>query len=235
MGAQLANTQAHERVRAVAEQALVMGELTVRFHIDKCGSLERARSMARGFQVSFASMRARSRRRSANFATNATVDPRSDYDAIVCSSRPLPDGQGWEIHMTVQTASMDWDIVDKHGQPVAQDAWVDKEWEAAFKNPEVFNRDPRRMRRLLKAAPWLRDALAMYKLKDPDEVLSLDDLEGRASEEAVAAAARLQVAPAPQSTTQSHRFDLGAGTSVTVARTKDLADMSDDEIWGEGQ
>lgn len=203
-----ATTMAQERVRSVAEQALALGELTLAFYATKCGGLDAAKAKAKSFQSSFASMRARSRRRMPQML-NIAIDPKSPYDDLVCSCFPMDNGEGWNIHMSKSIVSDDWVILDKNGDVINSDAWIDSELMAVITKPREFDNDPERLRRLLQAVPALRDDLPRLKLADPDAVTTLDDLEAgynpKRAEEA------MHVAP----------------------KVADLAQLGDEDIFGE--
>lgn len=159
---------------------MLVGSLTVKFNLERHGSLERCKTAARSFQVSFNSMRARDRRRKPGTPGSLGIDPKSDYDRIACMSRPIANSRGWEIYLTTEGGDADFEICDREGNPLVNDTIADNEVKALVKDAGQFAKDPERLRRLLRMRPALSEMLAGFGLKHPDRIESLDDLEGDA-------------------------------------------------------
>lgn len=156
---------------------MLVGQLTLKFSLERHGSLERAKTAARSFQVSFNSMRARDRRRKPGVQGTFGIDPKSEYDRIVCQLRPMRDGMGFEIFLSASAEQEDWELCDGNGVPLVDDTIADNEVKALVKDAGQFARDPERLRRLLRMRPALGEMLVGFGLKHPDRIESLDDLE----------------------------------------------------------
>lgn len=94
------------RARKLADLVLSnQGVVTADATVDKFGSVEACRSVVRGIQTSFSSMRSVDRDREANKVMGAGLSNKelwvkSRYDNVQCSIRPLPDGRGWRAEFS---------------------------------------------------------------------------------------------------------------------------------------
>lgn len=99
-----ATTPAAERVRDLADRALALPEgLIITFDLTRYGSLANAATSARSFQVAFSAMRAKARRKSVPSVRRDSIGSdtnyKGPYDSLACAKRPLPNGEGFTIHL----------------------------------------------------------------------------------------------------------------------------------------
>lgn len=152
MAAPYTDTPSYAAVRAAADQALVdPNGVTVNFTVARHGSLENCQHLARGFQVSFASMRARERKLSgaqlSEHKHSIISYAEGRYDKLVCQRSILPGGLGWTVGL-YPTALMlaQLDIVSNSTGEAIQNVGVgqspyDKAYEAVIRT--CFMKPPR--------------------------------------------------------------------------------------------
>lgn len=87
--------------------------LTVKFTVDRLGSLEACHTRARSTQNTFTSLRARSRRLNPEEKASAYHTKRGPYDGLVCRREPLPHNEGWCVRFLHATNI--WDDVEITG------------------------------------------------------------------------------------------------------------------------
>lgn len=126
-------------VRRIADEALERPEgLTITFHTRDYESLEQANTKARGFQTSFSALRTRERKQRQRRVRNVLV-PDDDvvglYDALACQKLPMPNGEGFAVHLIPETAlRFDDNVIDRAtGEPI-----------------EMFDADTRMLRKIVK-------------------------------------------------------------------------------------
>jgi hypothetical protein len=125
----VAYTANFSSVQAAADRALdAPSGITIRFTVERHGSLAQCEHLARGFQKSFSSIRARARRISRTVrGESATIVPidtmaHGPYDGLVCQRSRLPDDMGWSVGLYPASVILDaMDIIDNDtGRPITE-------------------------------------------------------------------------------------------------------------------
>lgn len=151
-------TAAQDQVRKVADMALADLEgVTITFTPDKFGTHANCGSRARGFQCSFASMRARNRLSVAR--TSKTHEPSSVYDQLLCQRYELPNEGGWKVTLTKNTGiGEDWDIISNAtGASVTQKTEYDSLSELFAKDQLSFWSNEALMKRMIELQPDFKE------------------------------------------------------------------------------
>lgn len=120
MSAPRAHTAALERVRKLADLALDDPKgIDISILVSTYGSMDACAQLARSFQQSFTSLRARNRKQD---NASKLADPVSKYDALICQRLPMPNDTGWSIRLIREdTNLLGWEITSlATGQPVTQ-------------------------------------------------------------------------------------------------------------------
>ena len=188
-------------VRGAADRALNAPQgVTVYFRIADHGTMAQCEHLARGFQVSFTSMRARARRLSAKIRGENPhmMDSMAtgEYDRLVCQRALLPDGGGWSVGL-YPTAMMlaGMEIVDNAtGQPITDigkgqteaEALSERILRALIDKQRPTRPTPEDMKRLWELAPDNAAFLTTtFNLTRPPDIatMDLDELAGFGVEE----------------------------------------------------